>query len=360
MANPADIVIFGTGSFASRIVFDLAATAPRPLAVLVVGRDPARLAWIRTAALARAAMFGRTLSLETRRLEAFATPAIAELLGGARPRVVVNTASIQGARKSPERADGWSRLVAAAGLGVSTLLQARISAQVARAMGAAPGASFVNCCYPDVVNPILAALGLPVTSGFGNVAILEHAFAGALGPGCGELRLLAQHAALSAFRRDPSRREGAAPLRLWVGEREIDDVFGRFAEVKLSEEPAIDVSGASGVPFLCALVFGTAWRGNLPGPNGLPGGYPVRLAHGRLVLDLPDGLSGSDAVAWNRRFEEDNGVGVGADGRVAYLGRTREALAAASPDLAQGFDPTSFDAACAAMEDLRARLTERG
>lgn len=360
MPNVADVVIFGTGSFASRIVFDLAATAARPIAVLLVGRDPGRLAWIRTAALARAAMFGRTLSLETRRLEAFETPAVAAVLEGARPRVVVNTASIQGARKTPGAADGWSRLVAAAGLGVSALLQARISMDVARAMSAAPEAAFVNCCYPDVVNPILAAAGLPVTSGFGNVAILEHAFAGALGPGHGELRLLAQHAALSAFRRDPSLRRGPVPLRLWIGEREIDDVYERFSQVKLSEEPAIDVSGASGVPFLCALVFGHAWRGNLPGPDGLPGGYPVRLTHRRLVLDLPEGLDREAAVAWNRRFEEDNGVGVGADGRVRYLGKVREALAAVSPDLAAGFELSSFDSASEAMVALRRRLTEQG
>lgn len=356
MTRGADIVIFGTGSFAGRIVFDLAATAPGPASLLIVGRDAARLAWMKTAALARAAMFRRPLSVETRTLDAFTTPAIASILEAARPRVVVNTASIQGARKSPAQADGWSRLVAQAGLGVSTLLQARISMDVARAMGAAPGAAFVNCCYPDVVNPVLAAAGLSVTSGFGNVAILEHAFAGALGPGHGELRLLAQHAALAAFRRDPSQRTGVAPLRLWIGEDEIVDAYERFSGVKLSEEPAIDVSGASGVPFVCALIFGTAWRGNLPGPNGLPGGYPVRLAEGRLELDLPEGLSAGESVAWNRNFEEGNGVRVGEDGRVRYAGKVHEALAAVSPDLAEGFHVASFDAAYEAMIALRRRL----
>ncbi|TVR09301.1 MAG: hypothetical protein EA385_07530 [Salinarimonadaceae bacterium] len=359
MANQSDIVIFGTGAFASRIVFDLAIVAPRPVSVLLVGRDAARLAWMKTAALARASMFGRPLSVAVERREAFTTPVVTEILDAARPKVVVNTASMQGARKSPPRADGWSRLIAAAGLGVSTLLQTRISMDVARAMGAAPGAHFINCCYPDVVNPILAAAGLPITSGFGNVAILEHAFAGALGPGHEELRLLAQHAALSAFRREPAQRVGAAPLRVWLGAREIDDVYDRFAGVKLTEEPAIDVSGASGIPFLLALTFGAAWRGHLPGPNGLPGGYPVRLADGRLDLDLPEGLSAQEAVSWNRAFEEGNGVRVGPDGHVRYAGKVREAISAVSPELAEGFALSSFDDAFEAMSALRRRLSEQ-
>lgn len=357
MANPVDIVIFGTGAFASRIVFDLAIATPRAVSLKIVGRDGPRLAWMKTAALARAAMFNRPLSVTVERRDAFTTPVVMEILDAARPRVVVNTASMQGARKSPPAADAWSRLVAAAGLGVSSVLQARISMDVARAMSAAPGASFINCCYPDVVNPMLAGAGLTVTSGFGNVAILEHAFSGALGPGHEELRLLAQHAALSAFRRDPAKRVGAAPLRLWLGASEIDDVYERFADVKLTEEPAIDVSGASGVPLLLALVFGTAWRGHAPGPNGLPGGYPVRLADGRLELDLPEGLSADDAVAWNRAFEEGNGVRVGADGYVRYAGRVHDALSAVSPGLAEGFALSSFDEAFEAVAALRGRLS---
>lgn len=356
MTTEADIVIFGTGTFAARILFDLAVTAPRDTRILVVGRDAARLAWIRTAALARAAMFAVPLSVETRRLETFATPAIAALLEAARPRVVVNTASIQGARRTPVQPDGWTRLIAEAGLGVATLLQARISMDVARALGVVSEARFINCCYPDVVNPMLAAAGLPVTSGFGNIAILAHAFAGALGRGHAEIHLLAQHAALSAFRRAPELRTGAAPLRLWLGGREVDDVYARFADVKLTEEPAIDVSGASGVPLLLALAFGTPWRGHLPGPNGLPGGYPVRLADGRLELDLPPGLTREDAIAWNRAFEEANGVSVVPDGAVRYLGKVKKALLGVSPDMAEGFTMSDFDAAFTALSALRQRL----
>lgn len=361
MQADAPIVLFGTGSFAARILFDLAATARAPVAVTLVGRDEQKLEWMRTAALARADMFGVRAKVDTRRLDAFDPVELQALLAAARPRLVVNTASVQRGRIVTDRPDGWTRLVQEAGLGMTVLLQARLSLDIARAAAAAvPGAHFVNCCYPDVVNPVLAAAGAPVRCGIGNAAILAHAFAGLLGPGHPRLRLLAQHAALSAFRRPAAERKGKAPMRLWIGEEEVDDVYPRFARVKLSAEPVIDISGASGVPLLVALATGADWRGHAPGPNGLPGGYPLQLRDGQLDLDLPAGLDRSQAVAWNAAFEEANGVVVGADGRVRYTGRVEAVLRRASPDLAAGFRVAEFDAAYGALLGLRAALMAAG
>ncbi len=53
-----DILLLGTGAFAARIAFDLAATAHDPVQVVIAGRNGARLDWLRTAANARAAIFG--------------------------------------------------------------------------------------------------------------------------------------------------------------------------------------------------------------------------------------------------------------------------------------------------------------
>lgn len=357
MVAKADIVIFGTGSFAARILLDLAATGSSGLSVAIVGRDRDRLAWLRTAANARAAMYATGVGTRDCRLAEFSTEAVSNLLRELSPRVVANTASIQGGRVVSERPDGWTRLVQEAGLGISAVLQAKLSFDIAGAVAAAaPGAAFVNCCYPDVVNPMLAAAGLPITSGIGNVAILVHAFAGHLGPGHGRLQMLAQHAALSAFRRRAEERQGQAPLRLWIDGQEVTDVFARFAAVKLAAEPVIDISGASGTPFFVCMARGLDWRGHLPGPSGLSGGYPVRLAGGRLELDLPAGLSAEEAIGWNNRFEEANGVAVGKDGRIRYTGRVETALRRVSPDLADGFAVSDFARVYEAYAALRGGL----
>lgn len=357
MADPVDLVLCGTGTFAARILFDLAATAPRALSVLLVGRNAMRLAWLRTAANARAAMFGTRVRVTERAIDTLSTDTISELLAACAPRVVVNTASAQGGRVVTDRPDGWTRLTQQAGLGVSAILQARLSVFVARAVAtAAPGAYFVNGCYPDVVNGMLAAAGLPITCGIGNVAILAHAFAGAMGPGHGRLQLLAQHAALAAFRRPPAERTDAAAPLVWLDGHKLDRVMERFAGVQLAVEPVIDISGASGVPLFMAMIDGAVWRGHVPGPGGRPGGYPVRLENGGLRLDLPSGLSEAEAVEWNAAFERRNGVVVGGDGTVRYTGRVEAALRAVSPDIAQGFAMPDFDAADRALSALRERL----
>ena len=43
---------------------------------------------------------------------------------------------------------------------------------------------------------------------------------------------------------------------------------------------------ASGVPLMIAMAAGDAWIRHVPGPNGLPGGYPVSFRDGVLELDL--------------------------------------------------------------------------
>ena len=359
MAQRADIVICGTGEFAARILFDIAATVPEDIAVAVIGRDQARLDWLRTGARARAAMFASGVRVDTMRIGDFTAAALSGPLAALRPRVVANTASLQGGRKPNPRPDRWTRLVQEAGLGVTAALQAALSLDIATAVAtAAPCAAYVSCLYPDVLNPMIAAAGRPIASGIGNVAILAHAFAGTLDLGGERLRMLAQHAALAAFRRPAEQRNGRAPLRLWIGAQEIDDAFARFADVKLAPEPVIDVSGASGVPLFRAIALGRAWTGHAPGPNGLPGGYPVRLADGRLELDLPPGLDAQAAIAWNQAFEAANGVVIGPDGAVRYTGRVEAALREVSPDLAAGFRMGEFPAALDALCALRARLRD--
>lgn len=214
----------------------------------------------------------------------------------------------------------------------------------------------MNCCYPDVVNGMIAAAGLPITCGIGNVAILAHAFVGLLGPGHGRLQLLAQHAALSAFRRPAADRAASAAPRVWQDGKELDHVMQRFAPVQLALEPVIDISGASGVPLFLAMIAGTTWHGHVPGPSGLPGGYPVVLHNGALDLDLPPGLSRDAAIDWNAAFERRDGVAVSADGCVRYSGRVERTLRTVSPDIADGFMMRDFAAADAALTALRERL----
>jgi hypothetical protein len=359
MGPACDILIFGTGSFAQRIACDLAATARQPLALAIAGRNAARLAWIATAARARAHMFQRPLVISSHDVDLAVEGAAGDLLGKLQPAVVVQAASLQAGAVIAHAGTAWAQLVAEGGLSATAVFQALLTSRIARALAAAaPHSQLVNCCFPDVANGIVAAMGLPVTCGIGNIAILAHAFAGSLGPNPAKLQMLCHYQNLAAWRRPHQQRFGPQP-RVWLDGREIDDSYGRFAAVQLTPEPVIDISGASGVTLLLAIVHGRDWTGHVPGPAGLPGGYPVAWRARRLELDLPPGLTAAVAIAWNGRYEAESGLCVSADGRAHYSGRLHDLLTAESPDLAAGFAVNDLEEVGRAMFALREALLAR-
>jgi hypothetical protein len=361
MSSTCDILIFGTGSFAQRIACDLAATAAAPTRLAIAGRNRVRLDWIHTAALARAHMFSRPVEVATFPIELAAPDGAGELLAICRPAVVVQAASFQSGSVIATGGSAWTHLVAEGGLSATAVFQSVLTSRIARALAqASPHSRLINCCFPDVANGIVAAMGLPIACGIGNIAILAHAFAGMLEveprPG---LQMLCHYQNLAAWRRPPDERRGAAP-RVWLNGTEIDCVFSRFQGVQLTPEPVIDISGASGVTLMLAMAHRRDWRGHVPGPGGLPGGYPVVLEGGRLDLDLPQGIEAQAAIAWNAGYEAQSGLLVdAAHGRACYTGRLHDLLAAESPTLAAGFTVGDLEPVWQAMCELRDRLLAR-
>lgn len=358
--SSCDILISGTGSFAARIAFDIAAVAAEPVEVIIAGRNRGRLDWLRTAANARAAMFGGKARFTAHAIDLLAPDASDTLLAATNPRIVVQAASIQTSQVIAQSGNAWTRLVAEGGLSATAVFQALISSRIAAAITRrGVPVTLVNCSFPDVVNGIIVALGHAVSCGMGNVAILSNVFAGsaAMSPSA-EIKVLAHYQNLAAWRRRPDERSGRAP-RVWLNGEEVDDVYGRFADIQLTPEPVIEISGASGVPMLLALAAGRPWSGHVPGPNGLPGGYPVRLTDGALELDLPNGVTEAEAIAWNLSFEAENGLVVSPEGNAGFTGILGERLAEHVPALRNGFAVRELEAICAELLQLRAALMQQ-
>ena len=196
---------------------------------------------------------------------------------------------------------------------------------------------FINCCFADVVNPLIAALDLPITCGVGNVAILANAFSGALALGS---RTAEGAGALSeprAWRRAAETRGGPLGARLdrrRGGRRRLsalcrcpadprarDRDLGRERRAADARHGAADATGA----------------GTCPGRAACPAAIRSGSQAGEIDLDLPAALTRGEAIAWNLRYEQESGLVVGPDGRATYTGILRERLAAFSPDLAAGF-----------------------
>jgi hypothetical protein len=89
MVASIDIVVFGTGSFAGRIVCDIAATAARPVTVAIAGRNRDRLRWLKVAGNARAAIFERPASFIEHPVDLDIPEAAEAAIAGLRPSVAV-------------------------------------------------------------------------------------------------------------------------------------------------------------------------------------------------------------------------------------------------------------------------------
>ena len=353
-----DILITGTGMFAGRMALDIAATARTPVNVVIAGRNRMRLDWLRTAGNARAAMFGTPARFVSHATDLLRPGASEALIREYEPRLVVQAASIQTSSVISDAGSRWTDLVAEGGLSATAVFQALISGRMAAAITRhAPATRLINCSFPDVVNGMIAEMGHEVLCGTGNVAILSNVFEGARDnlPE-GRLRVLAHYQCLGPWRLPPEQRRGAAAPRVFIDDKEIADPFAAFRHCQLTPEPAIEISGASGVTLMLALIAGREWQGHVPAPNGLPGGYPVRLEGEQLLLDLPAGLSQAEAIAWNDAFERQNGLTV-EDGAVRYHGRLHELLAEAGWEHADGFPLAKLEEVCAGMLKLRDRLS---
>jgi hypothetical protein len=354
--SSCDILVSGTGYYAEVMLADLAANAKTPLSVVIAGRNKERLKWLVEACRARAANFDATISFDSVELDSSSAASIAETLGKVKPRIVVQSASAQSPWKVDNNENDWSRLVAKAGFGLTIAFNSLLSFRTSSAIKQLGlDTHFVNTCYPDGVNQVLAQAGLPLTTGVGNIGIFSSIIAGRLPvEQRADVRVLAHHRHIVEWRKKPEDRAGA-PVRAFVGDRELEDINGMTADIQLPYRELNLISSANAVPVLLALAGEGARRVHVPGPLGLTGGYPVIADANGVKLDLPAGVSEAEAIAWNAQFEDADGVSI-RDGRVIYAERVRTLLAEHSPELAKGFNVTEVEEAVAALDELRTRM----
>ncbi|MBG0828718.1 potassium transporter TrkA [Planomonospora sp. ID67723] len=341
------LAVIGTGGLARAVCYALAVTGP-PAQVTVIGRDPARTAEVCHISMVRAALAGSGATFRP------VTGPLPEALATAAPAGVLLAASSQSPWESLGSPSAWTSLLRRGGFGLTLPFQAEAALRAGTALAdAAPASWFVNACFPDAVNPVLAACGVPVLCGIGNAGLLAASLQTALGlADQRELQVLAHHVHLHA----PASPEDEA--RVWHRGRPLADVGTLLAAQRAAQRTELNhVTGLTAARVLGCLLTGGDLDTALPGPLGLPGGYPVRLTAGRLDLRLPPGLDRAEAVAFNQRSAVRDGVVVEGT-RVTFGPAAREELARVAPDLADGFPAADLDPAVTAFSQLRDRLRD--
>ncbi|GGQ33207.1 hypothetical protein GCM10010140_74040 [Streptosporangium pseudovulgare] len=125
------------------------------------------------------------------------------------------------------------------------------------------------------MNPLLRKLGLPVFCGVGNVALLAASLRESLRSARGgRLQVLGHHW------HPHTPGDASDEALVWLDGapvREVGPLLRRQRAAARSESNAVTGHVTALLP--ADLVTGREVRTSLPGPLGLPGGYPVRI-HG--------------------------------------------------------------------------------
>jgi hypothetical protein len=350
MVKTAEMVIVGTGSLAAGVANALSQSRIR-MRVAVIGRSIAKTSQLVKIGNARAAMFGAPTRFEGVEIRRFQAAAFARAFRELKPRVIFQTASLQSPWEAGEGENGWTKLVASAGFGITLPLQMGLAAEVSR--GAEGGeAAIVNASYPDGVNVAMERLNLRITCGIGNAAIVE-AFCRAVAGGNGDVQVVGHHGHFGAWVR--GNRVGRKP-RVWVKGREVQGL--RYSpKVTAVDEELNQVTATTAVVVLMSLLTGQTLRISIPGVEGLPGGYPFELRKGKLKLELPAGITKEEAVAHNRTGERQDGVELGEG--VRFTERARSELASVGFEYAEGFAFGEWEAVRDRMLVIRERLRRK-
>jgi hypothetical protein len=258
----------------------------------------------------------------------------AEIIYRIRPDIIFNSASLHSWRAITQLPTDRYHALESARFGPWLPMQLAPAYELMRAVKHSAVRAFtVNAAYPDAVNVVLDKVGLAPETGVGGVANLIPAVQLSIarlaqrGPECVKVKMIAQQ--------EFSRRVALAGLpkvanyclRYWVDGLDCSGSFDDeviFNLVCTHYRSLVDgdinfFNAISAARLLENLFADHEIITHVPGPSGLPGGYPVRVGMGRVLLALPYGVSRADAIAINQMGQRQDGIhAIHADGSVTF------------------------------------------
>ena len=180
----------------------------------------------------------------------------------------------------------------------------------------------VNSAVPDIVNPALAKIALGPTVGSGNIENLLYAL-GLIAARMFEVPLRSVTLYMVApvnFSYHVSRfgDDGGLPYYLKVIIDHIDvtpkiDRKKFLADIlRTGRRPigmqAYPIAAAAACKMILGILFDTKELCHAPGPNGLPGGYPVKVSANGVEISLPEDITIEEAMRINKEGQIFDGV----------------------------------------------------
>lgn len=347
-----DVLIVGGGSLTRAVCYALATIGTAACTVTVVSRTGSNAAEVCYVANVRAALSTSRVRFRPVTVERYSAGTFGPILRELSPAIVLNCASHQSPWEGTHTPSAWTDLVRRRGFGFTLPLQAAIAVELSRVIATADAATqFLNACFPDAVNPVLKATGLPVLCGIGNVALLAATLQARLGlRDQAGLRVLGHHWHLHT----PHRADHEA--KVWLDGASVPGVTGLLAPQRSASRAELNIiNGHVTALVLDALLSGREFLTSLPGFAGLPGGYPVRVRDGDIELCLPDTVTLEEAIALNQRWTALEGVQISEGGAVSLSTDDVHPVAEA-PEIPDRLHVTDLPEVCRQMLQLRSRL----
>lgn len=314
------VLMIGVGDVGGHIL-EILARVPRSLELIVGDVDEERASRKVNNAVIGAAHHGLQPHFEFRKVDLNDAEQTARLIKELNPSVVINCAVMQTwhhIRRLPPEI--YSKLSSAT-LGAWLPVQLTLPYKLARAIRQSGVTThYINTSLSCLTNAVLGKVGLAPTIGIGNVDLIAPAVQTLV---ANELKVprsnvtvyLVAHHVHWVYPREAGYRKGAPYyLKVMLADEDITEKFNKdrlmYEAVKLYP-PGIEfttVSASSTIKNLMALLFDEGILTHSPGPNGLPGGYPVRLSGKGAEVVLPEGLTLEEAIRINEEAQRYDGV----------------------------------------------------
>jgi len=267
--------------------------------------------------------------IEHKRIDLNDIEGTAEILKEIEPDVILNQTTLQSwwvVHHIPEEIRlKISDTYPGAGLGPWTPVHLTLTYKLMQAVHKARlDTHVVNGSWSDCVNPVLSKVGLAPTVGMGNFALLEPMIIRIVSD---KLKVPASNVSVSMIGHHamvmPIQEKGSAVnvpyyLKIRVFDRdvtnELDIEQDIWAEVPKYAGPEPlwgtqqEFIASCVTRNVLAILFDTGEIVHAPGPEGLPGGYPVRLSAKGAEVVVSDGMTKEEAIKINEEAQKYEGI----------------------------------------------------
>lgn len=349
-------MVFGSGRFASSVAAGLV-TQDLSCELILVGRHAHSVRALATTTSMRARAVGSGLRVEVATCDFHDRSGVRQMIDHFDPRIVLCCVSHQSPWEGKERASAWSALMSSTGIAGALTLHIDLASELAAACAESDSAPwFLNAAYPDLVNPALHRMGLPVLAGVGNAQVTHLALAAAHGVAAERVAVTAHHLHLGVA---GEQSEALA----WVDGRPVPDVTEALRQQRSAPRSSVNaVGGLAAARVISALIGGPSSATALPGIGGDVGGYPAFVDEDGVSVRLPAGMTRAEMVeknvVWSAlegvTFDDEDG-----DPRVVFEEPVRKHLAPVLGSLALGYPLRDYAAVKAEFEVVRSDLRSR-